>query len=138
MPPLNSGKTAPAAARNASRKSVSMKCLKIIISYVSSMKEPEYVYTCQSCFRCVQECTKGIFSRVINPEYREPWEMTTSNRILSTGPGIRPIRGRFLSPVPVIGDPLWVRALTPCGPTCLRSFGPPVTVSTAVNISTPA
>jgi ferredoxin len=38
--------------------------------HVSSMKEPEYLYTCQSCFRCVQECTKGIFSRVINPEYR--------------------------------------------------------------------
>jgi len=38
--------------------------------HTSSMKEPEYLYTCMSCFRCVQECTKGIFSRVINPEYR--------------------------------------------------------------------
>ena len=34
------------------------------------MAAPEYLYACQSCFRCVQECTKGIFSRVINPEYR--------------------------------------------------------------------
>ncbi len=34
------------------------------------MDEPEYLYACQSCFRCVQECTKGIFSRAINPEYR--------------------------------------------------------------------
>ncbi|MEJ2365738.1 MAG: glutamate synthase-related protein [Deltaproteobacteria bacterium] len=38
--------------------------------HVSSMEEPEYLYACQSCFRCVQECTKGIFSRVINPDYR--------------------------------------------------------------------
>ncbi len=37
---------------------------------MSAMDEPEYLYACQSCFRCVQECTKGIFSRVINPEYR--------------------------------------------------------------------
>ncbi len=38
--------------------------------HLSTMKEPEYLYICQSCFRCVQECTKGIFSRVINPEYQ--------------------------------------------------------------------
>ena len=38
---------------------------------MSTMKDPEYLYTCNSCFRCVQECTKGIFSRAINPEYRE-------------------------------------------------------------------
>ena len=37
---------------------------------MSTMLEPEYLYECMSCFRCVQECTKGIFSRVINPEYR--------------------------------------------------------------------
>jgi len=37
---------------------------------MSTMDEPLYLYTCNSCFRCVQECTKGIFSRVINPEYR--------------------------------------------------------------------
>ncbi len=38
--------------------------------HISAMEEPEYLYTCSGCFRCVQECTKGIFSRVINPEYR--------------------------------------------------------------------
>jgi len=37
---------------------------------MSTMGEPEYLYACHSCFRCVQECTRGIFSRVINPEYR--------------------------------------------------------------------
>jgi len=35
-----------------------------------SMGEPEYLYACKSCFRCIQQCTKGIFSRVVNPEYR--------------------------------------------------------------------
>ena len=35
-----------------------------------SMDEPEYLYACKSCFRCIQQCTKGIFSRVVNPEYR--------------------------------------------------------------------
>ena len=38
--------------------------------HLSAMDEPEYLYTCQSCFRCVQECTRGIFSRVIDPDYR--------------------------------------------------------------------
>jgi ferredoxin len=38
--------------------------------HASAMKEPEYLYTCMSCFRCIQECTRGIFSRAINPDYR--------------------------------------------------------------------
>ena len=38
--------------------------------HASAMDEPEYLYTCMSCFRCIQECTRGIFSRAINPEYR--------------------------------------------------------------------
>jgi len=56
------------------RDCVKKKCVYNIFKegflHASSMQEPEYLYTCQSCFRCVQECTKGIFSRVINPEYR--------------------------------------------------------------------
>jgi ferredoxin len=36
----------------------------------SNMTEPEYLYLCKSCYRCVEECTKGIFSMAINPEYR--------------------------------------------------------------------
>ena len=56
------------------KECVKKKCVYEIFkdsyTHVSSMEEPEYLYTCQSCFRCVQECTKGIFSRVINPEYR--------------------------------------------------------------------
>jgi ferredoxin len=38
--------------------------------HAKAMTEPEYLYTCQSCFRCIQECTRGIFSRAINPDYR--------------------------------------------------------------------
>jgi len=53
--------------------------------HMSTMGEPEYLYTCHSCFRCVQECTKGIFSRVINPEYRtlgdEYWRPDILNRL---------------------------------------------------------
>ena len=56
------------------RKCVKKKCVYGIFKdnylHMSTMEEPEYLYACQSCFRCVQECTKGIFSRVINPEYR--------------------------------------------------------------------
>ena len=56
------------------RECVKKKCVYGIFKdnyfHISSMEEPEYLYACQSCFRCVQECTRGIFSRVINPEYR--------------------------------------------------------------------
>jgi ferredoxin len=36
----------------------------------SNMDSPEFIYICKSCYRCVEECTKGIFSLAINPEYR--------------------------------------------------------------------
>ena len=56
------------------RECVKKKCVYGIFQenyqHMASMDEPEYLYACQSCFRCVQECTKGIFSRVVNPEYR--------------------------------------------------------------------
>jgi ferredoxin len=56
------------------RECVKKKCVygifKESYAHFSTMDEPEYLYNCQSCFRCVQECTRGIFSRVINPEYR--------------------------------------------------------------------
>ena len=56
------------------RQCVKKKCVYGIFKdnflHMTTMDEPQYLYTCNSCFRCVQECTKGIFSRVINPEYR--------------------------------------------------------------------
>ncbi len=57
------------------KECVKNKCVYDIFKdnylHMSTMKDPEYLYTCNSCFRCVQECTKGIFSRAINPQYRE-------------------------------------------------------------------
>ena len=29
----------------------------------------DYIYQCKGCLNCVQDCTKGILTRVINPEY---------------------------------------------------------------------
>jgi len=29
----------------------------------------DYVYQCKGCLTCVQDCTKGILTRVVNPEY---------------------------------------------------------------------
>ena len=29
----------------------------------------DYIYQCKGCLNCVQNCTKGILTRVINPEY---------------------------------------------------------------------
>ena len=30
----------------------------------------DYIYQCKGCLTCVQDCTKGILTRVINPEYK--------------------------------------------------------------------
>ena len=29
----------------------------------------DYIYQCKGCLNCVQDCTKGILTRVMNPEY---------------------------------------------------------------------
>jgi ferredoxin len=71
------------------RACVKKKCVYGIFKdnyfHMSTMEEPEYLYTCNSCFRCVQECTRGIFSRVINPEYRtlgdDYWRPDIINRL---------------------------------------------------------
>ena len=30
----------------------------------------DYIYQCKGCLNCVQNCTKGILTRVVNPEYK--------------------------------------------------------------------
>ena len=30
----------------------------------------DYIYHCKGCLNCVQDCTKNILTRVVNPEYR--------------------------------------------------------------------
>ncbi|MFH1983673.1 MAG: glutamate synthase-related protein [Pseudomonadota bacterium] len=71
------------------RACVKKRCVYDIFSenmlHASTMSEPEYLYTCMSCFRCVQECTRGIFSRAVNPEYRTLgdayWRSDTIHRL---------------------------------------------------------
>jgi ferredoxin len=55
------------------------------ISFAQKMKSVEYLYICKNCLRCVQECTKGLLQRVVNPEYS--WlgdSYWTPDMILST------------------------------------------------------
>jgi ferredoxin len=92
------------------KECVKKKCVYNIFKdnylHMSQMEEPEYLYTCNSCFRCIQECTKGIFSRVVNPEYREigddywtpdllnrTWYQAHTGSIPVSGAGYR---GRFV------------------------------------------
>ena len=54
-------------------------------SFAQKMKSVEYLYICKNCLRCVQECTKGLLQRVVNPEYS--WlgdSYWTPDTILST------------------------------------------------------
>ena len=45
----------------------------------------DYIYQCKGCLNCVQSCTKGILTRVINPEYRQIGdEYYTADVLLST------------------------------------------------------
>ena len=94
------------------RMCVKKKCVYDIfnenILHASTMAEPEYLYTCMSCFRCIQECTRGIFSRTINPDYRtlgdgywrsdilhRLWYQAHSGKIPVSGAGYR---GPFVGP----------------------------------------
>lgn len=87
-------------------KCVKKKCVynvfKDSYQHVITMDEPEFLYLCQSCFRCVQECTKGIFSRVVNPDYilmgdqywqpeiiNQTWFQAHTGRIPVSGAGYR-------------------------------------------------
>ena len=45
----------------------------------------DYIYQCKGCLTCVQDCTKGILTRVVNPEYKRLGdEHYTPEIILST------------------------------------------------------
>jgi ferredoxin len=56
------------------RSCVKKKCVYNIFkdnfTHWSNMDSPDFLYICKSCYRCVEECTKGIFSLAVNPEYR--------------------------------------------------------------------
>ncbi len=94
------------------RECVKNKCVYHVFEtgfqHMREMTEPEYLYACESCFRCIQECTKSIFSRVINPEYRKlgddywrpdlihrTWYQAHTGKIPVSGAGYRgPFVGR--------------------------------------------
>jgi len=45
----------------------------------------DYIFQCKGCLSCVQDCTKGILTRVVNPEYKRLGdEYYTPEIILST------------------------------------------------------
>jgi len=45
----------------------------------------DYIYQCKGCLNCVQNCTKNILTRVVNPEYRRLGdEYYTPDIVLST------------------------------------------------------
>ena len=45
----------------------------------------DYIYQCKGCLSCVQNCTKNILTRVVNPEYRRLGdEYYTPDIVLST------------------------------------------------------
>lgn len=88
------------------RDCVKKKCVYGVFQnnylHMSTMTEPEYLYTCNGCLRCVQECTKAIFSLVINPEYQSlgdeywtpdilyrTWYQAHTGKIPVTGAGYR-------------------------------------------------
>ncbi len=60
----------------------------------------DYIFQCKGCLSCVQNCTKGILTRVVNPEYRRlgdahftpdiiltTWYQAQSGRIPVSGGG---------------------------------------------------
>jgi hypothetical protein len=68
----------------------------------------DYIYQCKGCLSCIQNCTKGILTRVENPEYRElgddyftpdivlsTWYQSDTGRIPVSGSGYGgPFSGR--------------------------------------------
>lgn len=68
----------------------------------------DYIFQCKGCLNCVQDCTKGILTRVVNPEYErlgdhyytpemivETWYQADTGRIPVSGSGYG---GKFSGP----------------------------------------
>ena len=97
----------------------------------------DYIYQCKGCLNCVQDCTKNILTRVVNPEFKRLGDSYFTPEIILSR-GSRPRPGGFRSRAPATAGPSAGRALTPCGPTCRKSCGPRATASTAGSTSAPA
>jgi len=84
----------------------------------------DYIYQCKGCLTCVQNCTKNILTRVVNPEYERLGDSYyTPDIVLTTWfqaeTGGVPVSGCGY------GGPFSERVSIPCGPTCPKSCGPP-------------
>jgi ferredoxin len=44
----------------------------------------DYIYQCKSCLSCVQDCTKGILTRIANPEYKQLGDEYFTPEIITT------------------------------------------------------
>lgn len=68
----------------------------------------DYIYQCKGCLNCIQDCTKNLLTRVVNPEYRRlgdshytpeiitsTWFQSETGRIPVSGSGYG---GRFSGP----------------------------------------
>lgn len=68
----------------------------------------DYVFQCKGCLNCIQDCTKGILTRVVNPEYKRlgdeyytpeiivsTWFQADSGKIPVSGSGYG---GKFTGP----------------------------------------
>jgi len=70
------------------RQCVKKKCVYNIFNenfqHWNNMESPDFLYICKSCYRCVEECTKGIFSLAVNPEYSSLGDDYWTPGIIST------------------------------------------------------
>lgn len=93
------------SCRECARKNCVYGIFELNYRNMQKMKEPQYLYACEGCFRCVQECTRGIFSRVINPEWddlgdkywtadiiHQTWMQAENGKVPVSGAGYR---GKF-------------------------------------------
>jgi ferredoxin len=94
------------------RDCVKKKCIYNIYDetrdHLKTMQEPEYLYNCESCLRCVQDCVKETLMLALNPDYAEmgddywtpdiistTWDQAEKGAVPVSGAGYR---GRFVGP----------------------------------------
>jgi ferredoxin len=89
---------------------------------------------CMNCLRCVQGCPKQLIHKGINPEFKALGDAHWTPDILARL-WYQAETGRSPCPEQDIPAPSAARALTACGPTCLKSSVPQGTAFTAGSTS---
>ncbi|MDD5605011.1 MAG: glutamate synthase-related protein [Dehalococcoidales bacterium] len=93
------------SCRKCVRKNCAFGVFKLNSHNMQKAKERQYLYGCEGCFRCVQECPGGVFSRVKNPDWdnlgggywtpdiiHQTWKQAENGRVPVSGAGYR---GKF-------------------------------------------